>query len=361
MHSLSLEDLNKAAVEIKTTGKCTNPAILTLERQLQIVASHSPHSFAKCAEQNLFIRSLMISNGMSIIWITLNPSDFRSFLVLILASVRLEDSGSSTSAEKFRWATAVMNPVAVAQFFEAICTGILKRLLAAGSTGEGLRGPVSTYYGTVETNGRGMLHLHCLVGLHGAFHLADLGSHLQSDPQYATDILQFIDTIISYSLADKLSSENIEQKIPAADVLSPEYIGYEAPSASLDKTDTEFALALYKDSNAVASKTQVHSSSHMNATYFKYGAAVSRKYRFDFPHSCIDKTRVTGLGFIEISRNHPWINPWNPALTLLIRSNHDINFIPSNVKALALVHYITNYAKKWDCSQYQHVVGIAFI
>lgn len=68
--SLSLEDLNKAAAEIKTTGKCTNPAILTLERYVQIVASRSPHSFAKCAEQNLFIRSLMISDGMSTVWIT---------------------------------------------------------------------------------------------------------------------------------------------------------------------------------------------------------------------------------------------------------------------------------------------------
>ncbi len=102
MDSLSLEDLNKAAAEIKTTGKCTNPVILTLGRHVQIVASRSPHSFAKCAEQNLFIRSLMISDGMSTVWITLNPSDLRSFLVLILAGVRLGDSGSNTSAEEFR-------------------------------------------------------------------------------------------------------------------------------------------------------------------------------------------------------------------------------------------------------------------
>ncbi len=142
--------------------------------------------------------------------------------------------------------------------------------------------------------------------LRGAFHLANLRSCLQSDPQYATDMLQFINIIISCFLADKSLSENIEQEVLAVDVLSP--IGHEAPSASLDETDAEFALALYRDSNAVASKTQVHSSSH-NATCFKYGAAVSGKCRFDFPRPCIDKTRVTGLGSIEISRNHPWINP----------------------------------------------------
>ncbi len=120
---------------------------------MQIVAFRSPHSFSKCVEQNLFIRSFIMSDGMSTIWITLNPLDLCSFVVLILAGVRLKDSGSSTSAEEFRWTTAVMNPLTVAQFFEATCTGIFKRLLAAGSTGRGQLGPVSTYYGTVETNG----------------------------------------------------------------------------------------------------------------------------------------------------------------------------------------------------------------
>lgn len=67
MNLLSLKDLHKAAIEIRTTGRYTNPAILTLERQVQIVASRSPHLFAKCAKQSLFIRALMISDGISIL------------------------------------------------------------------------------------------------------------------------------------------------------------------------------------------------------------------------------------------------------------------------------------------------------
>lgn len=101
MDLLSLEDLYKADTEIKTSRKCTNPAILILERQVQIVAFRSPHFFAKCAEQNLFIKTLMISDGMSTLWITLNPLHFQSFLVLIFADVRLEDNNSNTSAKEF--------------------------------------------------------------------------------------------------------------------------------------------------------------------------------------------------------------------------------------------------------------------
>lgn len=47
--ALTLAKLNAATTEIQTTGKCTNPTILKLERQVQIVASQTPHSFAKCA------------------------------------------------------------------------------------------------------------------------------------------------------------------------------------------------------------------------------------------------------------------------------------------------------------------------
>ena len=82
-----------------------------------------------------------------------------------------------------------MNPVAVAQFFAATCRGIFEHLLAAGFEDGGLFGPVSTYFGTVETNGRGMLHLHCLVWLRGVFHISKLRNQLRSDPAYTTRMI----------------------------------------------------------------------------------------------------------------------------------------------------------------------------
>lgn len=62
-------------IEIKIFGRYTNPTILILKHRLQIVASPSPHLFAKCAEQTLFIRKLIISDVMFILWIMLNPSN----------------------------------------------------------------------------------------------------------------------------------------------------------------------------------------------------------------------------------------------------------------------------------------------
>lgn len=44
-----------------------------------------------------------------------------------------------------------------------------------------------------------------------------------------------------------------------------------------------------------------------------------------------------------------------------MRSNHDINFISSNIKTLAFIYYIINYATKYYCNQYQHIIDIVLI
>lgn len=43
-------------------------------------------------------------------------------------------------------------------------------------------------------------------------------------------------------------------------------------------------------------------------TCFKYGTIVIRKYQFDFPHSCVAKTKITDLDSIKVSQNSPWVN-----------------------------------------------------
>ena len=67
VNAITLSQLEAATTEIKKTGKCTNPDILTLERQVQIVASKSPHFFAKCVNQATPIKALMLNDGMPVL------------------------------------------------------------------------------------------------------------------------------------------------------------------------------------------------------------------------------------------------------------------------------------------------------
>lgn len=101
-------------------------------------------------------------------------------------------------------------------------------------------------------------------------------------------MVKFIDNIICCSMAD----------VPIAEKTSQE-----TPSASLDKTKEKFVLKLYKNSNAIASRTQVHSSLH-NKTSFKYRAAMTGKCQFDFPRLFVEETKMTELGSIDIFWNN---------------------------------------------------------
>ena len=202
VQEITFIQLEQAASEIKTTGQCTDPAIWDLERQIQVVAKSIPHSHGQYADQAMHIKALMVSDGMPIFWITLNPSDLQSPLVLTFARVHLDSSITETTAKCFQESTAVMNPVAVVQFFNTTCQGIFKHLLQAESGSGGLFGPVLTYFGTVETNGRGMLHLHCLIWLQRTHYIAKLRQRLVEDPQFTAFFLSFVDSIIKCSLHD---------------------------------------------------------------------------------------------------------------------------------------------------------------
>jgi len=67
------------------------------------------------------------------------------------------------------------------------------------------------------------------------------------------------------------------------------------------------------------------------------------------------------LGVIHLTRNHGWVNPWNPAIASCIRSNQDISWIPTMAKTLCLIYYITNYATKDDVSPYQMLAKAALL
>ena len=147
--------------KIKETNRCTNPAILALEQQVQIVITHVPHLYARCFQFKLRLKALMITDRIPILWITINPTDLQYLFVICLARVELDLE--SDVAPVFARKTAIINPVTMAKFFDIICKAVLLSLFANEHHDGGLLGPVSTYFKIVKTNDCGMLYLHCLV------------------------------------------------------------------------------------------------------------------------------------------------------------------------------------------------------
>jgi Helitron helicase-like domain at N-terminus len=344
--SLNFDQLIAAAQSLRSMQTTSDPAIAVLRRAVQTVAARVPNSFAEKQEMRLYLRGLFIEFGPAAFWLTINPSDLRDPLVIKLAGVTIPEEGLQKANAAFRRKTANMNPAAIAIFFDRLCTAILKGLVCPGEGQIGIFGEVSTYFGAVETNGRGMLHLHCLVWLAGNLDFFGLRRKMLNDPSFAGQVVDYLDLIISESI-DLHESEGKPDEMAL-------------PSTSNFDTDEEYVDALHKYGNAVASKRQRHSKNH-NSTCFKYCRQGARACRFYFPRPKVEASHIDDLGVAHLRRDDEWVNPYNPWIAAAIGSNQDLSFLATRAKALALLYYITNYATKDEASTYQMVMTAAMM
>ncbi len=134
-----------------------------------------------------------------------------------------------------------MNSVAVATFFHETCRGIFEYLLRARFSNGGLFGLVLTYFETVETNGQGMLHLHCLVWLKRMSSFSDLQRKIVDGDGFKARLLSFLNQVIRCELTpvdtDKVLLE----------------VGPSAATIGKDKASS-FTSWLKDDANLVASQ-----------------------------------------------------------------------------------------------------------
>lgn len=118
--------------------------------------------------------------------------------------MQFEKDKLAISVGKFGKITVITNPVPVAQIFKTIWIIIFKRFFAAKSIEGDLFGPVFIYFGNVETNDWGIMHLHYFVLLQKVFYLVKLRNYLLFNAQYAADMIKFIDNVICCSIANIL-------------------------------------------------------------------------------------------------------------------------------------------------------------
>ena len=103
--------------------------------------------------------------------------------------------------------------------------------------------------------------------------------------------------------------------------------------------EEEMAIDLY---DLVLSKN-MHSPRHFPIC-FKYN---TKKCRMRFPRKIVPETRMDlETGLIEVHRDHAWVNSYNPWIMMMMRSNHDCQFLFSQIHSLAIIHYVMKYITK---------------
>lgn len=161
----------------------------------RVIASNA--SRYACRQQ---IWSTSISKGPPSIWLTINPDDLNDPIAAVFtgAQINLDAFANTQGPSAPERARAIAeDPYAAALFFTFIIKAVLIHLFGISSTGAhrvqatpGIYGRLSAYFGTVESQGRGTLHLHMLLWIDGA-----------PDPDTMNTLLQdsnFRERVVSY-------------------------------------------------------------------------------------------------------------------------------------------------------------------
>ena len=208
--SLTVDQLQNAAKAVSNGQPIDEPAIRKLQRDLTTIGMQVPESLSQKLMMRSQIRGLIVRGGMPAIWATINPSDLRNPLVLILAGIEIPEETLPAANAAIRHAAATSNPVAVAQFFNHVCKAIFDGLIQSHTGRIGILGQVANHYGVVETNGRGMLHLHALIWLEGNLEFNNLRDRLLQDGDFARRVIRYLESIIVQSINLDIDSSSTE-------------------------------------------------------------------------------------------------------------------------------------------------------
>ncbi|CAF1357094.1 unnamed protein product, partial [Adineta steineri] len=358
LESLTSADIATALMNISkgVHSHVVDQRISTLMKHIKAVGGHVMGSAHSRSTLRTKIHSLCFYIGLPSIFLTINLADIHSPVALYFAGVNLdldkilpEALGTSYDRAKI----VATHPVATAKFFNCLIKNILKYLILGG-----VLGPTKAYFGTVENQGRGSLHIHLLIWLNHEFTPAHLKEQIQNE-DFREKLLKYLEDIVKEDL-DQFRDEDEDGTSAASDnrpsFQETEAVVKEVMPACLptpNPAHDDFQQIFRKDVIRLVETSNIHRHS---ATCYKYSKAKSddkKTCRMRMPRALVEKSNIdVSTGQITMRRSHPWINNFNEWLISACRSNMDIKFIWTGNDAKALVYYITDYVTKSSLAFY---------
>jgi len=291
----------------------------------QVSAPVKNSIFSKLYRRNE-LRAMISYFNLPSLWFTLNPADNRNPLVAVLSGHTVDQAIALSIFERCK--LIVDDPVAPCKYFYC-CVNTFISILKGG-----IFGPLKAYYGIIETQGRGSLHIHMLIWLDEAPPNEIFANALLHDQVHRDNLCCYANSILSATITSA-------EKIPSICTSFPTTIENQQDIAQFDNIVS-----------AIVQETNMHSASH-NAACFKRN---NKSCRFNFPRPCQERTTIC-LDSLDVvpTRNNPWINPYNKYIAYLFRCNHDIILITSGSDTKALIYYLTEYATKCELKTYELV------
>ncbi|RXW18892.1 hypothetical protein EST38_g6956 [Candolleomyces aberdarensis] len=331
----------------------TENAVHTLMREVQLLSRTIPCSNAARSDWRNEIRAMCMSLGLPCFYVTVNFADVYNPIVKFLAGndfdlSRIPDSAVPLYFEQAR--LVAKNPFIPAKFFNIYMGAFIEHLLAFKGPHEnangnaaplGILGKTRALYGCVEAQGRGTLHCHMVIWIHGSFNPNELKAKLM-DPeasQFRTRVINYLDSCI-FSAVPPDPGDHID--VPSSKHHPCSVLG-------VDFSDPEASTPAHrqKDLHNVVNATQIHNH---HATCYKYwkGPPDPKECRFGLDESCIQADTTINMETGELSMRHEdaKVNCFNDAISEATRCNNDVKFIGSGETAKVISAYITDYISK---------------
>jgi len=277
------------------------------------------------------------------LWITINPCDLHDPIAQVFAGedINLDDLQEKAGPSKERRAeNMALDPYAASKFFHFLIRTILTTLFGVEATTQrvhsrmGIFGEVTGYFGLVESQGRGTLHLHLLVWLRNTPISGEIEKLLGTE-DFRQQIRNFIKQNIRAYMPGFESAEELK-KIPN-DV---EVAYSRPPNPQSPDYDSEIMVLERK----VARNKQHHTCEVRRCLVMNKAGRWVCKWRA--PFQTADDDFVDEDGHWGMKRLYEFMNAWVPRITINARCNNDIKLLTNGRETTNISFYITAYSTK---------------
>ncbi len=327
--------------DFTTCGSEEEKRALTLMKEVRAVTSNVSGSSSSCTTMRNEIRGLMMDQGLPSFYITINPADVYSPVVKFLAGEDIDINNLLPSdVPKYHDQSILIakNPAVAARFFNIYMKAFIKCML--GYTGEdlslneGVLGVTKAYYGCVEAQGRGTLHCHMLVWLHGALDPNEIKKRVMADGDEA-----FRDKLLSF-LDDSLSNHIPDVPMESDTVLSD---GFHAAAVRGNDTgiltDRPDRDLMQRDLHNLVVDCQVHKHTKTCYKYWRYPEPRTCRFDLDEQNTCPESYFDYDKGELCLRCMDGLVNNFNDTILRAVRCNMDIKFVGSGASAKAVLLY----------------------
>ncbi|PSS19942.1 hypothetical protein PHLCEN_2v3115 [Hermanssonia centrifuga] len=343
MSTLTVGKLQAAQREEDLGLHSTDPAVRVVRKHLHATAGRVLGTDQSRYRMRGEIRSTSIEQGPPAVWLTVNPGDSDDPIAqaLLGEQISLDDFVATSGPNKQqRMKNIASDPYGAAKFFHFTIKALLKTLLQITVSNHqvhskpGIFGEVSAYYGTVESQGRGTLHLHMLVWLKNTPSGDELEDLFKSE-EFRTKMRTFINANVRAYLPGLESAASVKAIRPDSEVAYSRPLDPSSPSYAEDVAAFELRLVR---------SLQVHTCKVRRCLQpNKVGKMLCKRKA---PWQIAAEAFVTEAGHWGPKRLYGFVNGYCPAIILNLRCNNDCKILTNGAETKNITFYVTGYAAK---------------